>query len=352
MSAAALGTPGTLRVGVNASSAPLAGQTSSSSNIVGIDVDVAAYLADQMGLKVEIIDVGNDPATALSEGKADMVLGVDASEEGSGYWKSNIYIQTGVVLFGTAAETAVPTTDSKPAIAAQASSKSSWRVTNLFGDSSLVVQDDLKAAFDAVEKGTARYVASDAVVGTYVAHSNGYDDKIVALLQDPSGYCAAVASTNTELQGAVATAVDKLVSGGMMNIVESKWLGKSLNLGDTTVVKAASDAKKKEDDKKSAEAQAAKAAESGGSADASQAGDSGTDQPVEGEVEQPAETETYAEPEGEGDQAADEGDQAVEYEEEGDQAVADEGEADGGEAADEGEAEAEAEGDQSEGEEA
>ena len=98
VSAAALGNPGTLRVGVNAQSAPLAGQTSASSHIVGIDVDVAAYLADEMGLKVEIVDVSNDPATALSEGKVDMALGVDASDESSGYWKSSPYIATGVAL--------------------------------------------------------------------------------------------------------------------------------------------------------------------------------------------------------------------------------------------------------------
>ncbi len=238
VSSTALGTDGTLRAGVNASSAPLAGQTSSSSRIVGIDVDVAAYIADQLGCKVEIVDVGNDPASALNDGRVDIVLGVDVSSEDAGYWKSTSYLQSGVALFGTAAESAVPTTDSKPKIAAQASSKSSWRVTNLFGDDSLVVQNDLKSAFDALSKGSARYVAADAVIGTYVAHTNGYDDKIVALLQDPSGYCVAVAEKNTELQGAITSAIDKLVKGGVMDVIESKWLGAPVDLSSITVVKA------------------------------------------------------------------------------------------------------------------
>ena len=240
VSSAALGTDGTLRVGVNASSAPLAGQTSSSSRIVGIDVDVAAYIADQLGCKVEIVDVGNDPESALSDGRVDMVLGVDASSEDAGYWKSSSYLQSGVALFGTSTESAIPTTDSNPKIAAQASSKSSWRVTNLFGDDSLVVQSDLKSAFDALAKGSARYVAADAVIGTYVSHTNNYDAKILALLQDPSGYCAAVAEKNTELQGAVSGAIDSLVKGGIMNIIESKWLGAPIDLDSMTVVKAAS----------------------------------------------------------------------------------------------------------------
>lgn len=234
----ALGVSGTLRVGVNASSAPLAGQTSSSSRIVGIDADVAAYLADELGVKVEVIDVGNDPSTALKEGTVDIVLGVDSSDTEADYWRSPSYIQTGVALFGTTNETAVPTTDSNPKIAAQASSKSSWRVTNLFGDDALVSQTDLKSAFEALATGAARYVAADAVIGTYVSYSNGYSDKIVALLQDPSGYCAAVASANTELQGAISTAVAKLINGGMMSIIENKWLGSTIDLESVTVVKA------------------------------------------------------------------------------------------------------------------
>ena len=249
ISDSALGKPGTLRVGVNAASAPLAGQASSSARIVGIDVDVAAYLADQLGCKVSIVDVGNDPATALENGSVDVVLGVDSSDEESTYWHSDPYLQTGVALFGMGSESEVPTADSSPQIAAQASSKSSWRVTNLYGDDALLAQEDLKSAFVAMADGSVRYVAADAVIGTFVVHQNGYDSKIIALLQDPSGYCAAVASSNKEMQKAIASAMSTMTSGGMINIIESKWLGSSLNLSETTVVKSgSSDAKS---DKKS-----------------------------------------------------------------------------------------------------
>lgn len=241
----ALGKSGTLRVGVNASSAPLAGQTSSSSRIVGIDVDVAAYLADQMGVKVEIVDVGNDPVSALSDGNVDLVLGVDVAESEADYWRSDSYLETGVSLFGTQEDTEPPKLDSKPKIAAQASSRSSWRVTNLFGDESLDTQNDLKSAFEALAQGKVSYVAADAIIGTYVAHSNGYSDKIVALLQDPSGYCAAVAKKNTEMQSAVSAAMSELVNGGMMEIIEKKWLGVGIDLNDVPVLKSNGDGKEK-----------------------------------------------------------------------------------------------------------
>lgn len=241
--ASALGQNGTLRVGVNASHAPLAGRPegaspTDASSIIGIDVDVARCMADQMGLKVQIVDVGNDPQAALDEGVVDIVLGVDASESDGTYWKSEPYLATAIALFGTEAENSVPTLDSKPKIAAQASSESSWRVTNLFGDSSLVSKDNLPAAFEAMNSGAARYVASDAVVGTYNAKVKKYNEKIVALLEDPNGYCVAVASNNTDMQSAVATVVGRLVSGGIMDVIETQWLGAPLHLDKVTVVKS------------------------------------------------------------------------------------------------------------------
>jgi len=250
ISASALGEPGTLRVGVNSASAPLAGQSSSSSRIVGIDVDVASYIADQLGCKVEIIDVGNDPATALANNTVDVVLGVDTAEEEAQYWRSGTYLMTGVALFGNSSETAVPTVDSKPQIAAQASSKSSWRVTNLYGDDSLVSQADLKSAFAALEQGTVQYVAADAVIGTYVATTNDFECKVIALLQDASGYCAAVNTANVELQSAINSAMDSLTNGGVINIIESKWLNAPLDLNNMTVVKSAAATDEKAKSKK------------------------------------------------------------------------------------------------------
>ena len=271
---------GVLRVGVNAASAPLAGQTSSSSRIVGIDVDVAAYLADELGLKVEIVDVGTDPATALEEGTVDVALGVDSSAENEmDCWRSPAYLKTGVALFGTEDESAVPTSDSKPKVGAQASSKSSWRVTNLFGDDALVSENDLKSAFEALGKGSVDYVAADAIIGTYVSNTNEYADKIVALLQEPSGYCAAVGSKNAELQKAVDGAMKTLVNGGVMSVIEGKWLGVPLNLDNTTIVKGAgSDSGEKKDEGGDKPAEGEQAA--GGEGEAAAAGEA----PAEGEA--------------------------------------------------------------------
>ena len=54
--ASALKEEGVLHVGVNASSYPLAGQANG--KMSGLDVDVAAAIGQELGLRVEFVDVG------------------------------------------------------------------------------------------------------------------------------------------------------------------------------------------------------------------------------------------------------------------------------------------------------
>ena len=242
VSSPAIGKSGTLRVGVNAGSPPLAGSPSSSSKIVGIDVDVAAALADQLGLKLEIVDVGTDPEAALKEGKVDVAMGIGSEIEVS-FWRSPAYLPKGVALFSTPANATVPTKASSPKIAAQVSSTSSWQVTNEFGQDALVSENDLKSAFAALADGSAQYVAADAVIGMYAAHSGGYDAQIVALMQQPGGYCVGVLEANTELQAAVKDALAALSDGGIVSVIEKKWLGTDIDASSLPLTTGASSAK-------------------------------------------------------------------------------------------------------------
>ena len=227
---------------MNAGSPPLAGSPSSSSKIVGIDVDVAAALADQLGLKLEIVDVGTDPEAALKEGKVDVAMGIGSEIEVS-FWRSPAYLPKGVALFSTSANATVPTKASSPKIAAQVSSTSSWQVTNEFGQDALVSENDLKSAFAALADGSAQYVAADAVIGMYAAHSGGYDAQIVALMQQPGGYCVGVLEANTELQAAVKDALAALTDGGIVSVIEKKWLGTDIDASSLPLTTGASSAK-------------------------------------------------------------------------------------------------------------
>ena len=101
----ALNTAGTLRVGVNASNAPYSCESSGS--IVGIDVDIAAALADEMGLKLELVDVGTGSDTAFTKDNVDIVMGVTKSN--SAYWMSDTYLSSGVALFSLTQGAQAPT---------------------------------------------------------------------------------------------------------------------------------------------------------------------------------------------------------------------------------------------------
>lgn len=229
---------GVLHVGVNASAAPLAGKNSSG-DLVGFDVDLAAALADALGLKVEVTDVGANGASALSQGNVDIVLGVEQDSSSASVWESDSYLQTGIALFA-AANAQVPTKESAPKIAVQTSSTSSWLAENEFGAEALVRVNGLADAFKALG-GQAQYAAADAVRGTYVLSDDslGVDASIIALMQQPSGYCVALLDSNSQLKQAVADALSSITDGGLMTVLEKKWLGVEWDLSDVPLTAGA-----------------------------------------------------------------------------------------------------------------
>lgn len=226
----AIGKDGVLRVGVNTQNQPLAGVSTSSQNIVGLDVDIAAYLADSFGLKLELVDVGTDAQAALDGGTVDIVMGVDKSGTDASFWMSDTYLPTAIVLFSTPGNTTVPTNESQPSIAAQVSSKSAWAVTNEFDQGNIVTTSDLQSAFSSLESGQVQYVASDAIIGTHAAHTADDEVQIVALMQQPSGYCIGVLDTNSDLKQAISDALAALSGNGVVSLIETKWLGTTLDL--------------------------------------------------------------------------------------------------------------------------
>ena len=153
-----IGKEGVLRVGVDASNAPYSTQVSG--KLAGIDVDMAAALAAQMGLSLELVDVGSDAEGALKAGTVDVVMSMDSSDSSSSYWLSDPYLQTCVALFSKGQASSVPSASSSVSIEAQAASMSAWEVSNQFGDEALKTVPDLKTAFSDLNDGKVDYVAA------------------------------------------------------------------------------------------------------------------------------------------------------------------------------------------------
>lgn len=230
---------GVLRVGIDTSNAPLAGTSSSSGNMVGIDVDVASALADELGLKVEFVDVGTDAAGALKDGKVDIAMGINKASATGDFWVSDQYLDSSVVLFATNSGAPVPSASSTDTFAAQVSSTSSWAVTNEFEKATLQTQSDLKSCFDMLSSGSVDYVASDAVKGLYTASRNSLDLSIVACMQSVSGYGIGVTDTNATLKQAVSSALSTITSNGVVDVIETKWLGEVLDLSRVELTEGA-----------------------------------------------------------------------------------------------------------------
>lgn len=228
---------GTLKVGVNTSQSPLAGM--GNSKIIGIDVDIAAALADSLGLKIQIIDTGSTPAKSLSNGDVDIVFGIEKNDAPSGIKLTDAYIPTAVTYYKKSGSSAVSLTgEATPKIAAQGSSKSAWAATNAFGTSAVTSTTDLASAFQSLANGSVDYVASDAVIGKYAANKAGVNVEIAGIADTASGYCVGIAEKNTALISEISTALKTLIDNGTIGTIEKKWMGDEIFLtGVQTVQK-------------------------------------------------------------------------------------------------------------------
>lgn len=269
ISNSALKSSGTLRVGVNASNAPYAAESSGS--IVGIDVDIAAALADELGLKLELVDVGSSVDTAFTKDNVDIVMGVAKSN--SAYWMSDSYMSSAVALFSLTQNATAPTQSGSFSVAAQSSSMSAWEVTDHYGESCLRNSADLQGAFESLQTGSVNYVAADSTIGAYVVHSSSVEAYPVALLQDPSSYCIAAPTTNDELQKAVSEALSTLKNGGVISVIQKKWLG---DQADISTLKVIQSTKSESDSEDAASTNASDSSSTGSSSNSSSSNSSST----------------------------------------------------------------------------
>ena len=223
-------TEGVLTVGVDSSRAPYAGESRSGA-IVGIDVDIAAALADSLGLKLKIVDTKDmDVDEMLRDGIIDMVMDV----EQSGAFLTNAtqigpYINSGPALFMEVRGTSLPTIDFKTLtgtkIVAQQDSLSAWTVDELLGDGTAVPVANLDAVLGAITSGTATYAAADAVIGSYLASDPGSISCVAFFPDAAAGVYIGVQKTNIVLIDALKDALTEIRNNGELSVILIKWLG-------------------------------------------------------------------------------------------------------------------------------
>lgn len=223
---------GTLTVGViQTSSAPLS--VVDDGELKGIDADMAALLADQLGLKVKFVSIDN---VSDSLGKTcDVVMGISSTNDDD-VTVVGSYAERASAFFhkGDAGTVSMSDLNGKK-VAVQSGSRAAAQLSA----SNLSVDEDdypgIDAAFDALDQGEVDYVLCSAYTGAYLAQN--YDGiNICGTIDAPLPIGVAVASTNTNLQKNVEQALSTISSSGLEDIVRSRWVGSLADLTDQTQV--------------------------------------------------------------------------------------------------------------------
>jgi cystine transport system substrate-binding protein len=221
---------GKMKVGVDLSYPPFGG--TDSGRQAGIDLDVASALAAKLGLTATFVDVKpSDAATALADGKVDMVFSVPYSQESlSRTTLAGSYLSDGPAFFVATETTAavVPsmTLDSLPPlkIGAQEGSAAYWKLQSEFGAESLVGYPTLREALNGLREGKVRVAAGDALVGGYIIRDMP-TIQFAGQLEPAAPLGVAVALDNVKLGDVVRTTLDGLSADGVLDAIRTKWVG-------------------------------------------------------------------------------------------------------------------------------
>lgn len=217
--------PGVLRVVVDPSYPPFGGMSGQAK--VGLDVDVAAAIADKLGLKLDVIDVTLDQGMALiNENKADLLMGgftVDSSLA-SGIAFAGTYVSDAPAVFSTRTATVSLDDLGTKRVAAQRGSAAYWLLAQAYGENSIVGMSTLREALSAAASGTVDYAAGDAIVGSYIIRDMP-SMHFCGQIGDAFPLGIGVSSDKPLLESDIRSALDSLAAEGVLATLRRKWVG-------------------------------------------------------------------------------------------------------------------------------
>lgn len=222
---------GVLRAGVDLNYPPFAG--TDNGRQVGLDIDVAAALADQLGLTLKLVDVKpSEAATALADGSADVVFSIGFSDAGLANTSlAGSYMNDAPSFFvGTDSTASVEpslTLETLQAdkIAVQSESAAYWVLASEIGTETLVVFPTLREAITAADTQEVDLAAGGALVAGYIIRDFP-NMHLAGQLEPATPLGVGVLPENTDLQTAVRGALDALAADRVLDAIRTKWVGK------------------------------------------------------------------------------------------------------------------------------
>lgn len=217
--------PGILRAVVDLHYPPFAGTVQGER--AGLDVDVAAAIADELGLKLELISGTPSAGAALvRNGTADLVLGgltVDQSVSLQLAF-AGTYVSDGPAVFAASGTTATIDSLETHTVAAQTGSAAYWALIDRLGADRVIGVGSLADAMRAVGSGKADLAAGDAIVGSYILRDFPrlhYIGQIGTAV--PVGIGVSLAKP--KLESDVRSILDRLAAEGVLATLRRKWAG-------------------------------------------------------------------------------------------------------------------------------
>ena len=224
--------PGKLVMSTNASFPPYE-MVAADGSLEGIDIDVAAAIAQKLGLELQIDNMGFDACIlAVQQGKSDICMaGLTITPERSAVMDFTDTYANGVQVVIVAANSDIQTLDdlaNDKMIGTQMGTTGyiycSDTVENGgYGEDHVVPYDDGAAAIQALLKGQIDAVVIDNMPAQeYVAANPGL--KILDMEYANEDYAIGVAKGNTALLDAVNAALNELIADGTVQSIVDKYI--------------------------------------------------------------------------------------------------------------------------------
>lgn len=224
--------PGKLVMSTNASFPPYE-MVAADGSLEGIDIDVAAAIAQKLGLELQIDNMGFDACIlAVQQGKSDICMaGLTVTPERSAVMDFTDTYANGVQVVIVAANSDIATLDdlaNDKMIGTQMGTTGyiycSDTVENGgYGEDHVVPYDDGAAAIQALLKGQIDAVVIDNMPAQeYVAANPGL--KILDMEYANEDYAIGIAKGNTALLDAVNAALNELIADGTVQSIVDKYI--------------------------------------------------------------------------------------------------------------------------------
>ena len=218
-------TEGVLTMSTNAAFPPYE-STDDSGNVVGIDADIAAAIAEKLGLKLQIDDMDFDGALAAAQsGKSDIVMaGVTVTDERKAVMDFSDSYATGIqsIIVPEGSDIASPDDLAGKKIGTQRGTTGYIYCSDDFGDDNVVAYDDGLTAVQALNNGQVDAVVIDnAPAKEFVAANPGL--VILDTSYAEEDYAIGMAK-GSSLEDAVNAALEELKANGTLQSIVDKYI--------------------------------------------------------------------------------------------------------------------------------